>query len=332
MIVAGDIGGTKTIVALFERTAQSVREVRSGEFASREHASLEEILARFLDAAGPAIELGCFGVAGPVLDGKCKTTNLPWVLDENSLARACGAPRVKLLNDLEAAAYGMLHLQADEFATLNAGARERRGNIAVISAGTGLGEALLFWDGARYYPAASEGGHVDFAPRNATEMAFLQFLERKYAAHVSYERVLSGAGLQDLYLFLRERSGAAEPEWLGQALRGGDAGTAITEAALAGRDPVCMQTVETFVSIYGAEAGNLALTFLALGGVIVAGGIAPRILPVLKGGGFMRSFTAKGRYRDLLAAIPVKVALNTRAPLLGAAHYALDLAASAAAR
>lgn len=326
MIIAGDIGGTKTVVALFENSANGLRQVRDAIFASQDHRSLEEILDKFLPRTGLQLEVGCFGVAGPVIDGKSKTTNLPWELDEQALASTIGVRRVKLLNDLEVAAYGMLHLNPDEFCVLNdAGVDEHRGNIAVIAAGTGLGEALLFWDGERYSPSASEGGHADFAPRNADEVRLLKYLQDKYESHVSYERVLSGSGLFDLYRFLRESSGEPEPEWLKHKFESGDPSAAVTEVGLAGRDPVCVRTIEMFASIYGAEAGNLALKYLALGGVIVGGGIAPKMLPVLQQGHFVNGFIAKGRYQSLLQNIPVKVALNTRAPLIGAAHYALRL-------
>jgi glucokinase len=326
MIIAGDIGGTKTVVALFEKSVEGLRLVRDARFASQDHRSLEEILEKFLHGTDPHLEVGCFGVAGPVIDGKAKTTNLPWELDERTLASACGVRRVKLLNDLEAAAYGMLHLNADEFCVLNdAQTKAQRGNIAIIAAGTGLGEALLFWDGEQYSPSASEGGHSDFAPRNAVEVGLLQYLQEKYEDHVSYERVLSGSGLFDLYRFLRESSGQPEPEWLKHKFKSGDPSAAVTEVGLAGRDPVCVRAIETFVSIYGAEAGNLALKYLALGGVIIGGGIAPKMLPVLQQGHFVNGFIAKGRYDSLLKTISVKVALNTRAPLLGAAHYALRL-------
>ena len=321
MILAGDIGGTKTTLALFEETPDGLRERRREEFASRDYASLEEILERFLGSSDRRFEAGCFGVAGPVLAGRCKTTNLPWTLSEETLARVTGAPRVKLINDLEAAAYGMLFLESNEFVNLNPAADDTlTGNIAVISAGTGLGQALLFWDGVHHCPGPSEGGHADFAPRNAEEIDFLHFLQRKYRAHVSYERVLSGSGLADLYAFFRQSSSQPEPA---RALAEIDKAAAISEAALSGRDPVCLKAVETFVSIYGAEAGNLALKFFAVGGVIVGGGIAPKILPILKNGEFMNSFRSKGRYQEWLSRIPVKVALNVRAPLIGAAHRAL---------
>lgn len=326
MILAADIGGTKTLVALFDKSPNGLRRVREARFASREHGSFEEILKTFLREAAPQLDVACVGVAGPVDGGRSRATYLPWELDEQALARTLRVRRVRLLNDVQAAAYGMLHLSSDDFAVLHAGAQdENHGNIAVIAAGTGLGESLLFWDGERYCPIASEGGHVDFAPRTARETALLQYLQGKYGPHVSYERVLSGSGVFDLYRFLRESASEPEPEWLSHDLADGDRSAAIAGAALAGRDPTCVQALEMFAAIYGAEAGNVALKFLATGGVIVAGGIAPRILPVLEQGRFVTAFLAKGRDETLLRQIPVKVALNTRAPLLGAAHYALRL-------
>jgi glucokinase len=327
MILAGDIGGTKTAVALFDEGDGSLRSVREATFQSMEHPSLEAILSQFLQAEPPvALRAACFGVAGPVLEGKSQATNLPWRLDEQVLSAGLGGPRVKLLNDLEAMAYGMLDLRPEDFSDLNPGVRSgRKGNMAVIAAGTGLGEALLYWDGERYHPLASEGGHADFAPRTDEEIELLRYLHAKYSGHVSCERVLSGPGFNDMYLFLRDRSHAPEPPWLAEQMKSGDPNAAITAVGLAGRDPVCVATVEMFAVLYGAEAGNLALKCMAIGGVFVGGGIAPKMLPALRNGSFLRGFTDKGRFCDLLRGIAVRVALNPRAPLLGAAHYALRL-------
>ena len=327
MILAGDIGGTKTVIALFEKTGAGLRQLRDATFPSREHSSLEEILAIFLkEEAHDFLQVGCFGVAGPVIDGKSKTTNLPWELDETTLVKATGTQCVKLINDLEAAAYGMLHLSEDEFCVLNEGTKPARvGNIAVIAAGTGLGEAMLIWDGEQHHPVASEGGHTDFGPTNAEEVELLSFLRDKFGPHVSYERILSGPGLFDLYIFLRQSSGTPEPSWLTTKITAGDSSAAIAEAGLSREDAIATKTLEMFASIYGAEAGNLALKCLAVGGVLIGGGIAPKMLPALEQGQFMKGFTAKGRYRGLMKSIPVKVALNARAPLIGAAQYALRL-------
>ncbi len=325
MILAGDIGGTKTVIGLFDATAEGLLKRRDVTYASQQHRSLQPILGSFLqgERAMP-IEAACFGVAGPVIEGKSSITNLPWELDEQAIADAIGAPCVKLLNDLEAAAYGMLHLGPDQFSVLNEGV-QRSGNIAVIAAGTGLGEAMLIWDGQLHHPVASEGGHADFAARNTQEVALLEFLKHKYGTHVSYERVLSGPGLFDIYCFLRETSGKPEPDWLTDRLNCADPSAIVTDVGLTKDDPVCTQAVEAFVSIYGAEAGNLALKCLALGGVLIGGGIAPKMLPAFATSRFISAFVEKGRYAEFMGRMPVKVALSPGAPLIGAAHFALRL-------
>lgn len=327
MILAGDIGGTKTVIGLFTEAGGTLRAARAETFPSRSHRALEDILDRFLESGSrPPVRAACFGVAGPVIEGRCKTTNLPWELDEVALARAVGAPRAKLLNDLEAAGYGMLFLGPNELHPLTPGAvPRRRGNIAVIAAGTGLGEAMLYWDGERYHPIASEGGHADFAPQTDREVELLLYLRREFG-HVSYERLLSGPGLFNIYRFLRDGGYAEEPSWLREKLASGDPSAVITQVALAGDHPLCTASLELFAAIYGAEAGNLALRCLAVGGVYVGGGIAPKILPKLEDGTFLGAFTDKGRFAAMMRAIEVKVALNPDAPLIGAAHYARRLA------
>ncbi len=321
MILAGDIGGTKTVLALYEKSGRELRQVREETFPSREHASFEEILKAF--APGERLQCACFGVAGPVLDGKVEATNLPWRLDEQSLARAIDAPHVKLLNDLEAAAFGMLFLQSDEFEVLQRGTREPlKGNIAVIAPGTGLGEAILYWDGQRHHPIASEGGHTEFGPRTDQEVELLKYLRAKFGGHVSYnERLVSGMGIGNIYVFLRDSGFAEEPPWLKEKVASGDPNAVITEVGLAGDHPLCVATLDLFCSILGAEAGNLVLTCLAVGGLFLGGGIPPKILPALRKEGFMNGFTDKGRFLDLMKSIEVRMALNPRAPLLGAAHY-----------
>jgi glucokinase len=328
MILAGDIGGTKTVVALFEEAGNELKQVRDATYPSKEHQSLEQILAKFLQdqPARPKLRAGCFGVAGAVIDGKCRTTNLPWQLDERDLARAIGAPRVKLLNDLEAAAYGMLYLRPDELSVLNPGLQpKRKGNIAVIAAGTGLGEAMLYWDGQHHHPLASEGGHADFAPQTDQEIELLRYLRAKFNGHVSFERVLSGPGFLNIYEFLRDKGYHSEPAWLTEKLKTGNPSVTVTQVGLAGEDPLCVATLDLFTFLYGAEAGNLALKCVAVGGVFVGGGIAPKMLPALQKGGFVRGFTSKGRFSDMMKSIEVSVALNPRAPLIGAAHFALRL-------
>lgn len=324
MILAGDIGGTKTIIGLFEEAGNRLHAIREETFPSRNYSTLEEILNRFMGPGSrPPLHAACFGVAGPVVEGRSKVTNLPWELDERRLAEALRIPRVKLLNDLEAAAYGMLQLEPTDLCVLQPGLR-RKGNIAVIAAGTGLGEAILYWDGARYHPIATEGGHTDFGPRSDLEVELLRYLQRE-CGHVSYERVLSGPGLFNIYRFLRDSGIAPEPEWLRTRIAENDAGAVISEVGLTGDDPLCTKALDLFVSVYGAEAGNLALKAFAIGGVYIGGGIAPKILSKLQDGTFVRAFAGKGRFTELLRSIEVKVALNPRASLIGAAHYGLML-------
>ncbi len=323
MILAGDIGGTKTVLAVFEEAEERLRLVRDETFPSRSAASLEELAVRFLDAAGrPPVRAACFGVAGAVVDGRAKATNLPWIVDAVALASALGIPQVRLLNDLEAAGYGVLAVPPSSLETLQAGTPPKGGaTMALIAAGTGLGEAILPWDGQAHRVLASEGGHASFAPQNELEAALWEFLWGEYG-HVSYERVLSGPGFLNIYRFLRRHRKVAEPEWLAAEMQAGDPSAAVSRAALAGTDPICAETMSLFVSIYGAEAGNLALKALAVGGVYVGGGIAPKILPAIRGGGFLAAFADKGRMAPLLRSIPVHVVLDPRAPLLGAAACA----------
>jgi glucokinase len=329
MILAGDIGGTKTVIGLFDEVANRLQSIREETFPSQDYCSLEEILNQFpeLDSRLP-IRAACFGVAGPVIEGKSKVTNLPWDLDEPGLAEVLGLPRVKLLNDLEAMAYGMLHLEPTDLCVLQPGLT-CKGNIAVIAAGTGLGEAILYWDGERHHPFATEGGHTDFGPRSDREVELLRYLQREFSS-VSYERVLSGPGLFNIYRFLRDSGMATESEWLRTRIAEGDPSMAISEIGLARNDPLCANALDLFVSIYGAEAGNLALKAFAIGGVYIGGGIAPKILAGVRGhvplrDTFIRAFTDKGRFADLLRSIEVKVSLNPHAALIGAAHCGLRL-------
>ena len=325
MILAGDVGGTKTELALCESVADSIRQVRRARFENARYASFDAILSEFLEAApGSALRGASFGVAGPVVDGACMIVNRGWHLEETALTQRIGAPRAKLLNDVEAAAYGMLTLAPHELAILNAGEpRARRGNVAVIAVGTGLGEAILHWDGERYCALASEGGHVDFAPRTDEEIKLLQFLRGEFHGHVSYERIVSGNGLHNVYKFLRRASSEPEPGWLTARFGGEDPGTVITSVGLESGDAVCAATLTLFAAVCGAEAGNLALKCMALSGVYLGGGIPPRLLPILKDGSFLRGFSDKGRFMGLMHHIPVWVSLNSHAALLGAAHYAL---------
>lgn len=324
MILAGDVGATKTAVALLEVGGPGLTTVREATLPSQELAGLEVAVARLLEGEpGVRIDAACFGVAGPVVNGRVTITNLPWEIEETRLARAIGAARVRLLNDLEAMAYGVVHLPETEIATIQAG-RARPGHAVLIAAGTGLGEAILFWDGREHTAMASEGGHADFGPRNDLEAELLRFLRADFG-HVSYERVLSGPGLFNIYRFLRDTGRGREPAWLRDRLAAGDASAVVSEAGLAGDDPLCVQALDLFVSIYGAEAGNLGLKALAVGGVYIGGGIAPKIRARLGEGPFLDAFRDKGRLHGLMTAMPVRLALNPRTALLGAAQIARTL-------
>ena len=331
MILAGDVGGTKTALALFDERGRGQALVRESVTASHGYAAPEQAIRQFLLEGPPVtIDAACVGVAGPVIDGRCTAINLPWVVNEAALAQSAGTSGMKLVNDLEATAHGVLGLGPSALARLQAG-KPHKANMALIAAGTGLGEVVLPWDGRRHHTVPSEGGHVDFAPRNDLEIDLWKFLRREFG-RVSYERVVSGPGLYNIYRFLVASDGTPEPEWLRARMESGDPSAAVSEAALERRDPRCVQALEVFVSVYGAEAGNLALKALAVGGVFVAGGIAPKIRAKLEDGTFMAAFCDKGRLSPMLASIPVHVVLEPRAALLGAAAIARSLRSRAVAR
>lgn len=354
MIVAGDIGGTKTHLALFDWTTERVEPVRLESFHSADYRSLDEMLTEFLTPPKPPVSIddldkpqtddpdsaqeqpkeeslkihaACFGVAGPVIQNHSHTTNLPWVVDGAALAKQFDIPHVKLLNDLEAMAHGILLLRPDEVELLNPGTPPpQKQALALLAAGTGLGESILFWNGTRYQPMPSEGGHADFAPNDDNEIELLRYLRSHYL-HVSYERVLSGPGLHAIYEYVRDTK-KNEPTWLSEQIKAGDPAAVIAEAGLKGQADIAKQTLDLFASIYGAEAGNLALKAMALNGVYLGGGIAPKLLAKLKDGTFMKAFTNKGRYKRLMTSIPVKVVMNQQAGLLGAASTAAHLTQS----
>ena len=321
MILSGDIGGTLARLAFFELIGRRLKLVAKKIYPSTESASLTEIATRFATEFGHPVDYAAFGVPGPVRDKHAKLTNLPWLVDAAELARALRLPEVTLINDLEAKAHGLAALGPGDFAVLNEGLPDATGNAAVIAAGTGLGEAGLYWDGARHHPFATEGGHADFAPRNGLEIELLRYLLSRHE-HVSYERVVSGPGLYNLYLFLRDTGRGKESPRIADAMRTQEPPMVISHAALEGQCGLCLQALDFFVSLYGAEAGNLALKTMATGGVYVGGGIAPAIVNKLREGRFMDAFTARGRMTTLLAGVPVRVILNPDTPLLGAALYA----------
>jgi len=321
LVLAGDVGGTKTHLGLFKQSAGALEIVREHRYATAQFDSLEAVCADFL-GAGAAVNGACLGVPGPIIDGRAHATNVAWQLSSASLSRALGGAPVRLINDLTATAYGMVHLKPGEFAVLHCAENPpEHGNVAVLAAGTGLGESALVWEDGKYYAVASEGGHSDFAPHGAEQIELLRFVAGEFG-HASYERVLSGPGLWNIYRFLRRESHAEQPAWLTAQIAAGDASAAVSEAALAGRDSVCVHALTMFCDIYGSEAANLALKVLALGGVFLGGGIAPKILPMLTGGAFVEGFLAKGRLNEILKRIEVRVSLNPAAGLLGAAHCA----------
>ncbi len=324
LIFAGDIGGTKTRLALVEVSGTQVDIRHEVSYASRDFALFETLLAEFLTGVQSNIH-AAFGVAGPVQGRVVQATNLPWRIDTDVLQQRFGFLSCTLLNDLEATAYGLPALHKQDLYTLQTGAPDARGNAAVIAAGTGLGEAGLFWDGERHQPFATEGGHASFAAGNELEFALLRHLQQQFQ-HVSWERVVSGMGIVSVHEFLRAHRNIPAPATLAQAMRDGDAAAIIAQAALQNQDEICVETMQMFVRLYGAEAGNLALKIMSHGGIYLGGGIAPKILPLLlQNGDFLAAFLHKGRMRPLLEAMTVRVILNDRAALYGPALCAARL-------
>jgi glucokinase len=349
MILAGDIGGTKTYLALYQWKQERVESIREEKFYNADFESFEEILSEFLnppddqsDTDGfeddpdedslsdetpkipdEPIDAACFGVAGPITDNRCRATNLPWVIDGNTLTTHLSVPKVQLLNDVEAMAHGILILRPEETELVN-GQPQSEGTKVLIAPGTGLGESILYWEGNRHHPMPSEGGHASFAPTSDLEIDLLRYIRTNFL-HVSVERVLSGEGLYLIYQFLRDTK-KNEPTWFAELLPTGNPPALISEAALKGKPEICVQALELFVSILGSEAGNLALKALSRGGVYLGGGIVPRIVPLLRNKRFTQSFIAKGRFKRLLEGIPVHVVLNDQAGLLGAASVAAEIA------
>jgi len=325
MILAGDVGGTKTALALWDIQGVNFTLVHEERLPSRDFPTFEAAVARFL-AGGPRgpIDAASFGIAGAVVEGRAAATNLPWKIDERALESAIPAKRVRLLNDLEATGHGLAALPPAALVGLQAG-KPRTGNIALIAAGTGLGEAMLIWDGRSHHVVASEGGHADFAPRTDAEIDLLKYLRKEFG-RVSYERILSGPGFFNVYRFLRDTGRYPEPAWLAERLKGvRDPNEVLGPVAREGQDPLSVAALDLFTSIYGAETGNLALKVLAIGGVFIGGGIAPRFRVKIEDGTFMTAFRDKGRFTPLLEAMPVHLVLEPRTALLGAARVAQTL-------
>jgi glucokinase len=323
MILAGDIGGTRTRLAAFETEGSKLKCVIEKTYASQSHSGLAEIVGDFVKKEGIPVHSACFGVAGPVRGGRSKISNLPWTIDSGELAPQLRLDSVGLINDLEAYAYGVDALESKDLVTLRDGSEHAEGNRAVISARTGLGVAGLYWDGFRHHPFACEGGHMDFSPRNDLEIELFRYVVKKYG-HVSAERILSGPGIKTIYDFLRDTKKAEEPAWLKEQMeKMPDAPALISKTAQDNKAPICDQTMSIFVSAYGAKAGDYALNFMATGGIFVCGIIAARNLPKMKEPAFMESFLNKGRMRGLLEDMPVKIVLNDDCGLMGAARYTL---------
>jgi len=361
MILAGDIGGTKVHLALYSFAGGRLKTVREQRFAAQEFASLAAVVEMFLADGGSVVASGaktnteiltprdatgqnegrverkeivaaCFGCPGPVRDGRLKLTNLPWTLDARDLARSLAIKHIFLINDLEANGYGIQELAPDSVLTLHEGDAAAAGHRGLIAAGTGLGEALLLWDGKAHRPIASEGGHCDFAARTDREIALLKYLRSKLGGRVSWERVVSGMGIQNIYTFLRDEEGMDEPTWLHKRMAAEDPNAVIGECAEDGSSDLCHETMQTFAAAYGTETGNIALKVLATGGMYLGGGIAPKILKTLTGGGFMQAFLDKGRLSPVMDTIPVRVIMDEGCALLGAAAYAEARAAEITGR
>jgi glucokinase len=324
-ILAADIGGTKCNLACFDRQADSGSEpIRQKTYPTADYKNLETIIGQFLGGEVGCVEAACFGMAGPIRDGVCRPTNFPWSANIRDLRRCLNLDRVELHNDLVATAYGLSVLRPDQYAILNDVPSDPLGNAALIAPGTGLGEALMFHDGRRLKPVASEGGHVDFAPTSELEIALLRHLNQEFT-RTSVERVVSGPGLVRIYEFLRDTGRGVEPKSIARKMEQGDPSATISRAALAGESPLCEQALDLFVYCMGVEAGNLGLKNMASAGVYLGGGIPPKILPKLLDGTFMRGFTNKGRLKQWAEATPVRVILEPKTALLGAAHYARSL-------
>jgi len=331
MILAGDVGGTKVHLALYDFEGGRLKPVRDERYPANEFATLDAVVTNFLGGGSSGnshvtnpseIAAACFGCPGPVRNGRLKLTNLPWTLDQRDLAKSLAIEHIFLINDLEANGYGIPELARESIVTLHEGDAAQVGHRGLIAAGTGLGEALLIWDGKAHRPIPSEGGHCDFAARTDREIALLQYLRKTLPGRVSWERVVSGLGIQNVYAYLRDVEKMDQPQWLRDRMKAEDPNAVIGQCADDGSSELCVETMQTFAAAYGAETGNIALKVLATGGMYLGGGIAPKALKTLTAGGFMQAFLDKGRLSPVLQSIPVRVILDDSCALLGAAAYA----------
>jgi glucokinase len=321
MILAGDIGGTKTYLGLFSVEGSRVHTIESDSFKTADFDSLESLVLQFLKGRDP-VRSACFGIPGPVVENSVEATNIPWKLNGYDVARATGIRRVYLVNDLVATGFGLGILSPEETLVLNRGDQSGPGTSALIAAGTGLGECILYWNGFEHVVLPCEAGQSDFAPHDGLQIELLQWLQRKHPV-VCLERVLSGPGIVNIYDFLAETGRGKESPQIKEEMRVGDPAAVITRAAQQNECDLCRQAMDIFLSVYGSEAGNLALRVVALGGIYIGGGIASKLGNLFTSPIFMKSFLEKDRMEDFMPQIPVRVVLNDRTGLLGAAQYAL---------
>ena len=324
LVLAGDIGGTKINLGLFLHSNENLEIQVEKSYPSREYSSLEDVVHSFLSEHTAVISAACFGIAGPVKKGSTKATNLPWLVSERSLKECFGWNHVRLVNDLVATALSIKILEKSEIVELYSGNQDSEGTIGLVAPGTGLGIALLAFVEGKRFPLPSEGGHVDFSPKNLHEIELLKYMLRDMS-HVSIERLASGPGISTIYEWLKSLRDHTEPKWLQERFDRNDSSAVISEAAINDKEPLCVETMDMFVSILGSVTGNLALTGMAMGGIYLAGGICPKILPKLREGGFINAFLAKGRFKEFMSGIPVRVIMNDKAALLGAACCASEL-------
>jgi glucokinase len=327
MLLAGDIGGTKTVLALISEEKGARQPLHEARFSSDDYDSLEAIVSDFLETTKAVVTRASFGVAGPVVDGRAQITNLPWLVDTAVLRQQFNIPAIRLLNDLEAIATAVPHLESSDLVTLNEGTRKPYGAIGIVAPGTGLGEAFLVWNGRSYESYPSEGGHTAFGPTSDEQIELLRYMRRRYH-HVSYERICSGVGIPNIYAYFRDSGRYHEPHWLKTELEAAeDATPVIVNAAIERKADICVATLDLFMEVLGDEAGNMTLTVLATGGLYLGGGIPPRILPQLRGSNFLQAFQNKGRFSEMMAQVPIYVITNAQAGLYGAIYAGMEVMA-----